>query len=141
MVRFLTTEWLAALDRAARADASLATATADLALVVEQEVTGLPAGSFTYHITFDHGSVSVAEGPAPVADVRFTQDVATARAIAAGTGSAQRAFMTGDLRVGGDLRVLLDHQVALSTLDDVFADVRARTEVDAPAGPAAGDRG
>jgi hypothetical protein len=129
MLRFLTPEWLQALDGAARADASLATATADLALVLEQQVVGLPEGPFRYHITFDHGSVSVAEGPAASADVRFTQDVATARAIAAGTRSAQRAFMTGDLRVGGDLRILLDHQVALATLDDVFADVRSRTDL------------
>ena len=50
-----------------------------------------------------------------------------ASAIAAGSSSAQRAFMTGRLRVGGDLRVLLAHGEALAQLDDVFAGVRART--------------
>ncbi len=59
--------------------------------------------------------------------VRFTQDHETALAIASGHGSAQRAFMTGRLQVGGDLRVLLDHSEVLAQLDDVFAAVRART--------------
>ena len=51
----------------------------------------------------------------------------TAASIAMGQGSAQRAFMTGRLRVGGDLRVLLEHSDVLAQLEDVFAAVRART--------------
>ncbi len=41
----------------------------------------------------------------------------------------QVTFMTGKLRVGGDLRVLLDHGDALAQLGDVFSSVRAVTEV------------
>jgi hypothetical protein len=36
--------------------------------------------------------------------------------------------MTGQLQVGGDLRVLLAHTEVLTQLDDAFAAVRARTE-------------
>ena len=53
----------------------------------------------------------------------------TALGIARGTGSAQQAFMAGALQVGGDLRVLLDHQVVLSALHDVFAAVREQTDL------------
>ncbi len=126
---FLSDEWIAALDAAAAADAELAERIADLAFTIEQEVTGGPSGDVRYHLTFDHGRVSVAAGPAAQATIRFSQDLATAAAIASGEGSAQRAFMTGRLRVGGDLRVLLAHGEVLSQLDDVFADVRARTIV------------
>jgi len=48
--------------------------------------------------------------------VRFTQVHRVAVAIARGDASAQRAFMTGDLRVGGDLGALLDAMPAAQRL-------------------------
>lgn len=127
MLTFLSDEWIGALHDAASADPVLAEQTRDVALTIEQEVTGTPLGDVRYHLTFDHGSVAVVPGPAPVATVRFHQDYATAASIAMGEGSAQRAFMTGRLRVGGDLRALLANTDVLAQLDDVFAGVRART--------------
>lgn len=128
MVAFLSPAWVRALDDAARDHPGLADAAADLDLVVEQEVTDGPDGPVRFHVVFDHGSVRVRSGPASHPTVRFSQDVATAAAIATGAESAQRAFMTGRLQVGGDLRVLLDGREALAALDDVFATVRAATE-------------
>jgi putative sterol carrier protein len=128
MLTFLSDEWIEALDAAAAADEQLAALTAELDLTIEQEVTDGPLGDVRYHVTFDRGTVSVASGAAASPTVRFTQDHRTAAAIANGTGSAQRAFMTGQLKVGGDLRVLLAHTEVLTQLDDAFAAVRARTE-------------
>ena len=136
MLTFLSDEWIGALHQAAVADAALAALTTDLDLVIEQEVTGGPQGDVRYHMAFDHGSVSVAPGAAASPTVRFHQDYETAAAIAVGQGSAQRAFMTGRLRVGGDLRVLLTHTEVLAQLDDVFADVRARTTPPVVSAPA-----
>lgn len=136
MLTFLSDEWIAALDAAVADDTVLAERTADLAFTIEQEVTGGPGGDVRYHVTFDHGRVSVATGAAQQATIRFSQDLATAAAIASGESSAQRAFMTGRLRVGGDLRVLLAHGEVLTQLQDVFAEVRARTII---AGNAAGN--
>lgn len=127
MLTFLSDEWIRALHEAASGDAGLAERTSDVALTIEQEVTGGPGGDVRYHMAFDHGSVAVTAGPARDATVRFHQDYATAASIAMGRGSAQRAFMTGRLRVGGDLRVLLAHGDVLAQLEDVFASVRART--------------
>lgn len=127
MLTFLSDEWIEALHEAASSDADLAERTRDVSLTIEQEVTGGPDGDVRYALRFDHGSVAVTSGPAPGATVRFHQDYATAASIAMGQGSAQRAFMTGRLRVGGDLRVLLAHGDVLAQLDDVFASVRART--------------
>lgn len=129
MVAFLSDEWIEALDRAAADDPGLRAHGAEVSLVIEQEVTGGPQGSVTYHVVLDRGRASVHPGPADEPTVRFSQDYETAAAIALGTGSAQRAFMTGKLRVGGDLRVLLDHGDALAQLGDVFSSVRAVTEV------------
>jgi hypothetical protein len=130
MLEFLSPAWVDALDEALRGDPALPDRIDGLDLVVEQRVTGTGAdgtGEVTYHVAFRDGRASAAMGPADAPTVRFSQDVATARAIAAGTGSAQRAFMTGRLTVGGDLRVLLDHGELLTHLGDVFAQVRART--------------
>lgn len=129
MLAFLSPEWLDAVDEAARLDPGLAAATASVHLVVEQRIAEPDGAEVCYHVVLDHGRVAVVAGPAPHADVRFRQDRATALAIAAGTDSAQRAFMSGRLHVGGDLRLLLQHQDALAGLQDVFAGVRSRTDL------------
>ncbi len=129
VLAFLSPAWLSELDHAARQHAGLAAAATGVTLVVEQTVTGGPGGDVTYHVAFADGQVAVRPGPAPDATVRFGQDHETAVAIATGAASAQRAFMTGRLQVGGDLRALLDHQAALAALGDVFASVRDRTEM------------
>ncbi len=133
MLAFLSPAWVAALADAVRDDRALAHATAGVDLVIEQHVTAASgdetSSDVTYHVVFSGGRVAVVAGPAETPTIRFTQDHATAWGIAAGTDSAQRAFMTGRLQVGGDLRVLLEHQEAMAALHDVFADVRARTDL------------
>ena len=127
MLRHLSPEWIAALDEAAQASASLRAAASDLDLTVQQVVDD-GDGEVTWYVRLRGGEVAVRPGRADDADVTFTQDRATARAIADGELSAQAAFMAGRLRTGGDLTRLLAHREALDDLDDVFADVRARTE-------------
>ena len=129
MIAFLSPDWLAALDAAAQADPALAAATQGVTLVVEQHISDAPSGDVCFHVTFDNGRVRVTPGPATATSVSFSQDYATAMAIANGSESAQRAFMTGKLRVGGDLRALLDHQVAMAALNDVFSSVRDQTDM------------
>jgi len=60
-------------------------------------------------------------------DLRFTTDYATAAAVAAGDLGAQRAFVEGRLRVGGDLSLLTAHQRAMAAVGDALAAVRAET--------------
>jgi putative sterol carrier protein len=127
MAAYLSAEWLAEADAAASKSEPLRAATADVALVVQQEVTGGPDGDTAYHVIVDHGTVSVVPGRAAQPDVTFSQDHATAAAIGRGDLSAQAAFMIGKLRVGGDLERLLAHQDAFSGIDDVFEELRAST--------------
>ncbi len=128
MARYLSPEWIDELHQVASTSASLRAATADVVLVVQQEVTGGPGGDVAWHVVLDHGNVAVRPGPAAVADVTFRQDHATAVAITRGELAAQAAFMVGRLRVGGDVAGLIRHQRALAGVDDVFATVRAGTE-------------
>ncbi|MCB0978643.1 MAG: SCP2 sterol-binding domain-containing protein [Acidimicrobiales bacterium] len=127
MPEFLSDEWIAALDEAAQADEHLRDLTADVELKVQQKVTGGPSGDVAYGLTISAGTVRVSSGPLQSADVRFQEDHETAAAIASGSLSAQEAFMTGRLRVGGNLQVLVDHTEVIAALHDVFGNVRAET--------------
>jgi len=109
-------------------DASLAGATAGVRLIVEYVVADGPEGMARWHVRIDDGVVALTEGAAVGPDLRFTTDYATASRIAAGTLGAQRAFVEGRLRVGGDLAALIRHQKALATIDDALGAVRVRTD-------------
>jgi hypothetical protein len=128
VVRFLSPEWIDALDDAVRSDAGLRDATAGVRLTVEQHVTDADAdGEVVYHLVVDDGRVAVAAGAAGRPDVTFVQDRPTAAAIGAGTATAQDAFMSGRLRVSGDVPLLIRCKDALTRLDHALAGVRNRT--------------
>ncbi len=95
-------------------------------LVIQQVVTG-PNDEVTWFVSVCATAVRVESGHHPDPDITLTQDRGTAAAIASGHQSAQGAFMSGRLRVGGDVRVLLDHQGELARLDHLFVSVRAGT--------------
>ena len=95
--------------------------------MVEQVVTDGDA-TVIWHVLLNDGDVSVVPGAADDPTVRFTTDRATAAGISRGEQSAQRAFLRGDLRVGGDTDALVAHAELLGSLDDAFAEVRRTTE-------------
>lgn len=127
VVRYTSPEWIEAAGRALAGDPALKQATLEVRLVLEHVVTLTPTGTVTWHVTVDHGAVSLDAGPAPAADLRFTTTYGTAAQIAAGALGAQRAFAEGRLRVGGDLSLLVAHQRTLAGVDDALAAVRAET--------------
>ena len=129
-MRYLSPEWIDAAGRAVAGDDRLRAAWAGLALVVEQRVTGGPDGDVVWHVAIGPEGVALRPGPADPgrpADLRITTDYTTAAAVASGTVGAQRAFVEGRLRLGGDLTLLMAHQRALAAVHDALAPVRART--------------
>ena len=121
MADFLTDAWLDELEAAA--------ARADLPpmprLALQQVVPDGPVGEVAYALVVEDGQVRVHRGRIERPDLVFTQDRTTAEAIHRGELSAQAAFMQGRLRLGGDLRAVIDRASDLASLDDVFASVRA----------------
>jgi putative sterol carrier protein len=123
VAEFLTDAWVAELNAAAGA----LRVPDDLCLVVQQVVLGDRGETSTYAIRIEAGRASVTPGRVDDAHVTFTLDRATATSIARGELSAQVAFMSGRLRVGGDVRQVIDRARELQTLDDIFGEARAAT--------------
>ena len=136
MAEFLSPEWVAELDGAARRSPALAGPAGDEPLTVEQRVRGGPPGDVRYHVVLADGGVRFVYGPAPEPDVLLVIDYAFAAEMHRGRGSAQDALAAGALKVRGDLDRLLARSEALLAIDDVFAAVRASTTFPAATGAA-----
>ena len=122
MAGFLTDAWLHDLEVAAQR-AELDTKGA---LVLQQVIPDGPdGGEVAYALLLGGGRIEVVRGRVADADLTFTQDRATAEAIHRGELSAQAAFMQGRLRLGGDLRTVIDRAAELAAIDDLFASARA----------------
>jgi putative sterol carrier protein len=122
MPRFLTPEWIAALDAAARE----AAVPADVRLTIQQIVTDDDA-DVRYHLVLADGRLRVHPGEAPSADVTLVQTRDVATALSRGELNAQQALEAGRLKLRGDLGHLAREGRALVAMEDVFAAVRAAT--------------
>jgi SCP-2 sterol transfer family protein len=119
---FLTDAWLDDLEAAAQR----AQVETKGGLVVQQVIPDGPDGhEVAFALVLADGRTRVVRGRVPDPDLTFTQDLATAEAIHRGELSAQAAFMQGRLRLGGDLRAVIDRAAELAAVDDLFASVRA----------------
>jgi hypothetical protein len=123
--RYLTADWLRALERAADTP-EVAAATAGVRLTIRQVVTGGPEGEVSYEVVIADGTVRVGRtGAEP--DVVFTQDHATAVALTKGELTAQAALRANRVRASGNLALLVDHQPALQAVTAAFGTVRHQT--------------
>jgi hypothetical protein len=126
-VQYLSEEWIAALDAAARTDEGLRELAAVDDLVLEQVVWCPDGTDTTFHLDLRRETPVVRAGSAAQPSVTLTTDLGTATAIARGELSARLAFLRGRLRIGGDVRTLVAHRDLLTRLGDVFAAVRDQT--------------
>jgi SCP-2 sterol transfer family len=124
---FLSAEWVAALDRAARDSVELRGATVDLTATVQQVVPDAPGGTVSYHLTIARGEVRVTGGPTDTADLTLVTDYDVARAINDGTTTAQLALASGRLKIKGGMTAFVGHERALAAIGDIFGVVRAAT--------------
>jgi len=124
MPRFLTPEWIAALDAAARE----AAVPAGIRLTIQQVVIDDGGGGdVRYHLVLDRGGLRVHPGEAPAADVTLVQTREVAVALSRGELNAQQALEAGRLKLRGDIGHLAREGRALVAMEDVFAAVRAVT--------------
>ncbi len=132
MARYLSQGWFDEVNEAARNSVALKAATAGVYLTLEQVVTGAPEGEVRYWLRIDDGSVRTGLGTPTAgdesADATVTQSYETAVAVLRGQLSPEEAFLSGRIRLRGDIGILLRHQSVLNDLGDAFSDVHSRTE-------------
>jgi hypothetical protein len=123
MAAFLTQAWADEASSAVNGSDDVRTAIEGVELTIQQVVTGGPSGDVHYWTKLSGGSVAIAVGDAPDADITFVQDYGTAVATNRGELLPQAAFMQGKLRITGNMGKVLKNQDALSALQPVLADL------------------
>jgi putative sterol carrier protein len=96
-------------------------------LTLQQVVTDAPEGEVRYHVRVSEGRAAIYVGQAARPDATFTEDYATAAAVARGELSVQAALLAGRIRIGGNMATLSRYQEDLAGMDPIPAAVRATT--------------
>jgi len=123
-VRYLSSEWITAADQAVKNAADAAPAAG---LVIDQRVDG----ALNYRVTLGpRPSIQVATQSDDPADAVFSQDLATAIAVAQGATDAHQAFLLGRIPFEGNIDVLIERRDALDWLESALAPVLAQTTFD-----------
>ena len=123
-VKFLSEEWMAAMSEAANGDDGFKTAAASGDLKLQFTVTDMPEGDdANYTLALEGGSVNLAPGEDESADATITNDYETATAISKGDLNTQMAFMTGKLKVGGNMAKVMMSQGQINAFAKAVSDV------------------
>lgn len=123
-MKFLSEEWMTAMGDAANADEGFRSSAADTELLLQFDVTEVPDGDdITYTLSVAGGEASLALGGNDDADATITNSYETATAISKGDLNTQMAFMTGKLKVGGNMAKVMTHQGQINQFAKAVADI------------------
>lgn len=122
-VRFLSPEWADAVQEALNTDQGFRGAIGNADLGLQFNVTDAPEGDVAYYLSSTGGETQLSLGEMESADVTLNQTYETASSIAKGDLNAQTAFMTGKLKVQGNLAKLMMHQSAIAQWQNATKDI------------------
>jgi putative sterol carrier protein len=122
-VKFLSEEWTTAVADALNGNESFKSAAGSQATKIQQVVT-TPEGEKKYWFKLEGGQASLGVGDIgePV-DATINQDYETAVALAKNELTPTAAYMSGKLRVSGDLMKLMQMQGALMQMPTAMKDL------------------
>ena len=127
MAKFLTAEWMDALTETINAHDGFKASIANVELTLQFETSDPPEGCEpVYYIAVAGGTATAAPGPAESADATIGSTYETAMAISKGELNTQMAFMTGKLKVSGNMAKLMMNQAMLGQ----YAEAAAGVEVE-----------
>ena len=112
--KFLSEEWAGAVTAALNGHDGFKNAMGAADLSIQFETEDGPDGAVNYYLSASGGVTELALGDADGADVTVKQSYDTAAAISKGELNTQTAFMTGKLKVSGNLAKLMMHQNAVA---------------------------
>ena len=113
MAKFLSEDHMAVGTTALNEDAGFTSAMANVDLGLQFNVTDAPDGEIDYYLQVEDGVATLALGTLEDADASVGSDYETAAAISKGELNVQMAFMTGKIKVSGNLAKLMTQQAAL----------------------------
>lgn len=114
-VKFLSTEWADAVKTQLNANDDFRRAAANQRATLQQVITS-GEGDTHYWIEIADGAIDLGVGDTDAADATITQSYETAVKLAKSELSVITAFMTGKVKVTGNMGLLMGLQGALSQL-------------------------
>jgi putative sterol carrier protein len=114
-VKFLSDEWAQALKVELNASDSFKEAAVGKTATIQQVIAGAD-GEVHYWIGLADGAIDMGIGDADGADATITESYDTAVALAKSELSPVTAFMTGKVKIAGNMGMLLGLQNVLSLL-------------------------
>ena len=127
-IRYLSLDWIEAVGLRVAGDTELQKIGATVSVGITQVVTDGPEGTIIYHLQVGNNAVTFGAGPSDPEDVRLEQEWETAVDVATGAMTAEDAFISGSIRIGGDAQMLLQSQEVFAALDPIFVAVAALTD-------------
>ena len=122
-VKFLSDEWAQALKAELNQSEEFRQAAAGQKATIQQVISGAEGGETHYWITIGDGTIDLGTGDIEGEDATITQSYDTAAALARGELSPVTAFMTGKLKIGGNMGMILGLQGALAQLPAAMAKI------------------
>jgi putative sterol carrier protein len=121
-VKFLSEDWAQALKAELNQSEAFRQAAAGQKATIQQIITGTE-GETHYWITIGDGEIDLGVGDIEGEDATITQSYDSAAALAKGELSPVTAFMTGKLKIGGNMGMILGLQGALAQLPGAMAKI------------------
>ncbi len=113
MSKFLTEDWASDVTTALNTHEGFKNAIGAADLSIQFNTSDAPEGEVDYYLRASGGSTELGIGSVESPDVTVKQSYDTAIAISKGELNTQTAFMTGKLKVSGNLAKLMMHQGAI----------------------------
>ena len=123
MSKFLSEEWASEVTAALGQHPGFKNAIGSAELGIQFVVSDGPDGEVEYYLKSSGGNSIMAIGALEGADVTVRQSYETAGAISKGELNTQTAFMTGKVKVSGNLAKLMMHQSAIQQWNAATADL------------------
>ena len=123
MSKFLSEEWASDVTAALNAHEGFRNAIGSADLTIQFNTADAPEGDVDYYLQSMGGSTTLGLGSVEAADVTVKQSFETAAAVSKGELNTQTAFMTGKLKVSGNLAKLMMHQGAIQQWSAAVSDL------------------
>ncbi|CAN5888170.1 hypothetical protein BH23ACT5_BH23ACT5_09340 [soil metagenome] len=122
-VKFLSEDWAQAVTDALNNHPGFKTSMGAADLTIQFNTSDGPDGDVAYYLAASGGIAELGLGQSRDPDVTVDQSHETAAAISKGELNTQTAFMTGKIKVSGNLAKLMMHQKAISEWGSAVKDL------------------